>query len=226
MGQACSDTCGGERGDAEAFRGLDAPQRALCLKLSEDCGQAHLFAGWRGKPIDERKRLAAALVALDTSVDIGAYVARARGLSRTPRRARTRSRAPPRPCRPTASSSPSARRAAAMEALGLEKLRSGKVGFVLVAGGLGERLGYGGVKLALPVETTTNRCYLAHYAAFLDAWGGAELAIMTSDDTHARTAKLVAKHGLSRVALLKQAKVPALSRTRPPRSPSATTCSR
>ena len=32
-------------------------------------------------------------------------------------------------------------RAAAMEALGLEKLRSGKVGFVLVAGGLGERLG-------------------------------------------------------------------------------------
>ena len=212
MGQACSDTCGGERGDAEAFRGLDAPQRALCLKLSEDCGQAHLFAGWRGKPLDERKRLAAALVALDTSVDIGAYVARARTLLAD-------AAASKNALEGSAASVPTdgeflavgSARAAAMEALGLEKLRSGKVGFVLVAGGLGERLGYGGVKLALPVETTTNRCYLAHYAAFLDAWGGAELAIMTSDDTHARTAKLVAKHGLRRVALLKQAKVPALA---------------
>ena len=41
------------------------------------------------------------------------------------------------------------------------------------------------------------------------------LAIMTSDDTHARTAKLVAKHGLRRVALLKQAKVPALADAQP-----------
>lgn len=48
-----------------------------------------------------------------------------------------------------------------LEAEGLEDI--GSVAFVLVAGGLGERLGYPGIKVALPVETTTNRCYLAHY---------------------------------------------------------------
>jgi len=35
--------------------------------------------------------------------------------------------------------------------------------FVLVAGGLGERLGYGGIKLALPSETTTGTCFLQVY---------------------------------------------------------------
>ncbi|KAH8063056.1 UTP-glucose-1-phosphate uridylyltransferase [Aureococcus anophagefferens] len=222
MGQACSDTCGGERGDAEAFRGLDAPQRALCLKLSEDCGQAHLFAGWRGKPSTSASA-SPRPSSRSTPASTSAPTSRARALADAA--------ASKNALEGSAASVPTdgeflavgSARAAAMEALGLEKLRSGKVGFVLVAGGLGERLGYGGVKLALPVETTTNRCYLAHYAAFLDAWGGAELAIMTSDDTHARTAKLVAKHGLSRVALLKQAKVPALA-DGPPRSPSATTC--
>jgi UDP-sugar pyrophosphorylase len=32
--------------------------------------------------------------------------------------------------------------------------------FVLVAGGLGERLGYNGIKVELPVEVTTDTCYL------------------------------------------------------------------
>jgi UDP-sugar pyrophosphorylase len=32
--------------------------------------------------------------------------------------------------------------------------------FVLVAGGLGERLGYNGIKVELPVEVTTDMCYL------------------------------------------------------------------
>ena len=32
--------------------------------------------------------------------------------------------------------------------------------FVLVAGGLGERLGYSGIKLALPSESATGTCFL------------------------------------------------------------------
>ena len=32
--------------------------------------------------------------------------------------------------------------------------------FVLVAGGLGERLGYSGIKLALPSESATGACFL------------------------------------------------------------------
>ncbi|GFY85572.1 UDP-sugar pyrophosphorylase [Actinidia rufa] len=35
--------------------------------------------------------------------------------------------------------------------------------FVLVAGGLGERLGYNGIKVALPIESTTGTCFLQHY---------------------------------------------------------------
>ena len=32
--------------------------------------------------------------------------------------------------------------------------------FVLVAGGLGERLGYSGIKLALPVDSARGACFL------------------------------------------------------------------
>ena len=35
--------------------------------------------------------------------------------------------------------------------------------FILVAGGLGERLGFSGIKLALPSETLTSTCYLELY---------------------------------------------------------------
>ena len=41
------------------------------------------------------------------------------------------------------------------EAIGLKEL--GSVGFVLVAGGLGERLGYNGIKIGLPTEMTTGK---------------------------------------------------------------------
>jgi UDP-sugar pyrophosphorylase len=33
----------------------------------------------------------------------------------------------------------------------------------LVAGGLGERLGYNGIKLELPAQTVTHACYLETY---------------------------------------------------------------
>ena len=39
-------------------------------------------------------------------------------------------------------------------AKGLKEL--GSVGFVLVAGGLGERLGYNGIKIGLPTEMSTG----------------------------------------------------------------------
>ncbi|XAR62855.1 UTP--glucose-1-phosphate uridylyltransferase [Bertholletia excelsa] len=100
--------------------------------------------------------------------------------------------------------------------------------FVLVAGGLGERLGYNGIKVALPRETTTGLCFLQHYIesilALQDASsqllrGGDQrqipFVIMTSDDTHARTLELLesnAYFGMSptQVKLLKQEKVACL----------------
>ncbi len=126
---------------------------------------------------------------------------------------------------------------------------------VLVAGGLGERLGYTDIKVSLPVQTATSMSYLELYvqqilamqrysnkvtvqdaAAAAAAAGGAgagsdataaaaaaaaieqrtvPLAIMTSDDTHARTAALLAKHAdfgaaPGQVVIVKQEKVAAL----------------
>jgi len=109
-----------------------------------------------------------------------------------------------------------------LERLGLEQAAG--AAFVLVAGGLGERLGYSGIKVALPTESATGTCYLQLYAESILALqaraggscGALPLAIMTSDDTHARTQALLATHanfGLldSQITLLKQAKVPCLA---------------
>lgn len=99
--------------------------------------------------------------------------------------------------------------------------------FCLVAGGLGERLGYSGIKVSLPVEVTTKRTYLEVYAQHIlglqaasNALAGGEpkaipLAIMTSDDTHARTEALLAANdnfgfAPGQVVLMKQEKVPSL----------------
>ena len=107
------------------------------------------------------------------------------------------------------------------EALGIPEL--GKCGFVLVAGGLGERLGYNGIKVELPVQTVTGSCYLETYSqqilAIQRRYGAVEfplpLAIMVSEDTADKTQALLERNayfGLlpSQVTLLRQGKVPAL----------------
>ena len=98
--------------------------------------------------------------------------------------------------------------------------------FVLPAGGLGERLGFDGVKLALPSEIASGASVLAVYAGHILALQRLVAArlgravrmpfvIMTSQDTHAGTAELFAEHrhfGLepSQVTLLLQQRVAAL----------------
>ncbi len=105
------------------------------------------------------------------------------------------------------------------EALGFTAFAQTAV--VLVAGGLGERLGYHGIKLDIPVEVTENTPYLAHYAGVILAASrrlGSEipLIIMTSRDTHDATVATLEKNsrfGLAenQVILLRQELVPALS---------------
>ncbi len=107
------------------------------------------------------------------------------------------------------------------EALG--KAHFSKTAVVLVAGGLGERLGYSGIKLDIPVEATEATPYLAHYAACLKAMEArmkqpkpVPFIIMTSDDTNAKTvAALEANNwfGLKKeqVHILKQELVPAIA---------------
>jgi UDP-sugar pyrophosphorylase len=92
---------------------------------------------------------------------------------------------------------------------------------VLVAGGLGERLGYHGIKLDIPVEVTETTSYLAHYASVIKAASkrlgrAIPLIIMTSRDTDEGTrASLAANNNFDleagQITILRQELVPALS---------------
>lgn len=113
-----------------------------------------------------------------------------------------------------------------MEQLGLAEFE--KVGFVLIAGGLGERLGYSGIKIGLPVCTIEeNYTYIKFYAQYVKAVEErvlsvkktegfyVPLCIMVSDDTHDRTVQILEENsyfGLNKehVQLVKQENVPAL----------------
>lgn len=113
------------------------------------------------------------------------------------------------------------------EQLGLDAIAD--VAFVLVAGGLGERLGYSGIKLSLETNLCTNSSYLQVYARYIQAMqrmaekklGKAEgsiqipLVIMTSGDTDAKTRELLAANKYfgfkdNQVQIMMQDKVPAL----------------
>jgi pimeloyl-ACP methyl ester carboxylesterase len=85
----------------------------------------------------------------------------------------------------------------AAEAEGLKCFAESAV--ILVAGGLGERLGYHGIKLDIPVEVTETTSYLAHYASVIKAASSRlgraiPLIIMTSRDTDEGTRATLAAH--------------------------------
>lgn len=83
------------------------------------------------------------------------------------------------------------------EKIGIKEL--GSVGFVLVAGGLGERLGYSGAKIGLPSETSTGTSYIQYYCEYIKAVQNKmatkgtrlPLCIMVSNDTKRHTFKLL-----------------------------------
>ena len=95
--------------------------------------------------------------------------------------------------------------------------------FVLVAGGLGERLGYNGIKIAIPYEIFTMKSYLEYYIDYINALellhdnltSKIPLIIMVSNDTEKLTLKLLNDHDYfhrkSSIYLIKQDGVPALS---------------
>lgn len=108
------------------------------------------------------------------------------------------------------------------EQKGLNELH--KVGFILVAGGLGERLGYNGIKIELPIELTTGISYIEFYIkqilAIQNHFHSSKdillpLTIMVSDDTELKTIELLHNNNnfsmkSSQITIIKQEKVPAL----------------
>mmetsp|Transcript_438 Transcript_438/g.1471 ORF Transcript_438/g.1471 Transcript_438/m.1471 type:complete len:583 (+) Transcript_438:178-1926(+) len=122
-------------------------------------------------------------------------------------------------------SGPGSEAYAEYERLGMAEV--GKCAFCLVAGGLGERLGYPGIKIGITAEVTTGVTFIETYAKFIlafqsyarestgDSYLELPLAIMTSGDTHAPTLELMEANnnfGLSssQLTIMKQEKVPAL----------------
>jgi len=231
-GAAVSAAASGAVGDvigADNAALFDAGTLAL-LETLHGLGQAHLFADWpeAGVEDDGKRRLGAALARADAAYagGLAAYVTKARALLEAAGRGDNpfEGFAPSVPDGETLEYGSAAHGAA--EAAGLEA--AARTGFVLVAGGLGERLGYDGIKLELPVELATGTSFLGLYVEFVlavqdrarSAGGDASLvvplAIMTSDDTDAPTRALLAdasNFGAAdgQVTIVKQDKVAALA---------------
>uniref|UniRef100_A0A7S2WAN4 UTP-monosaccharide-1-phosphate uridylyltransferase n=1 Tax=Rhizochromulina marina TaxID=1034831 RepID=A0A7S2WAN4_9STRA len=210
----------------EAVRTLSPEERGWAQLLCEH-GQAHLFENWApGDGDEERKcRFFQQVRQLNESYPGGlvAYISNARELLRAAAQGENPLHGVIQVNVPLGVNLDyGSQEYDRYEAIGFQQLPY--LSFVLVAGGLGERLGFNGIKLALPIELASMKTFLETYCDSITALqrrsGIPELkiplAIMTSDDTHARTEALLEKNhwfSLSRdqVFLMKQEKVPALN---------------
>ena len=206
---------------------LDAAEISTARMLLA-CGQAHLFKEWAPPDTDDAKKHSFfdQVAALDEAYPGGlaAYIGRARSLLAAVREGenpleRWTPSVPPASLGVTLTPGSSAFAAAEAKGLGAAV----GLGFVVAAGGLGERLGFGGIKLALPSEIATGTTVLGLYCAHIlslqsvltSRLGRAvrlPLAIMTSSDTHESTLKLLQStnyYGLmpSQVTCLQQGRV-------------------
>jgi UDP-sugar pyrophosphorylase len=198
----------------------------LC-KMLLGAGQAHLFEGWDFEETNNIGQFFAQVQKLNEGYPGGitAYVNQAKKLLESSKRGDNPfvGFVPEVPTGATLQfDSPEYNE---MEQIGMENV--GSMAFTLVAGGLGERLGFSGIKVALPTEITTGDCYLKLYCESILALQQEAcsvsgkpvklpLAIMTSDDTHARTEQLLktnANFGMEedQIILLKQEKVASIA---------------
>lgn len=208
---------------------LTPDQIKLAKKLLRE-GQSHLFANWAEQGVEDEKKTCffnqVSRLNANYPGGLAAYIQNARQLLADSKAGRN----------PFEGFTPSVPSGEALifgdenfimlEELGVKEARN--AAFVLVAGGLGERLGYNGIKVALPSETTTGTCFLQNYIDCILALQEAScklskdkfsveipFVIMTSDDTHAPTLKLLESNSYfgmkpRQVTLLKQEKVACL----------------
>ncbi|GLT77929.1 hypothetical protein SLA2020_494830 [Shorea laevis] len=210
---------------------LLSPDQVELAKMLLEMEQSHLFEHWPEPGVDdeEKKAFFAQVAKLNSSYPGGlaSYIKNARELLAD-------SRAGKNPYDGFTPSVPTGEvltygddNFIKFEETGIKEAQN--AAFVLVAGGLGERLGYNGIKVALPAETTTGTCFLQHYIEHILALQEAghrltkgeiqkeiPFVIMTSDDTHARTADLLESNSYfgmkpTQVKLLKQEKVACLN---------------
>uniref|UniRef100_A0A0G4FXV9 UTP-monosaccharide-1-phosphate uridylyltransferase n=1 Tax=Chromera velia CCMP2878 TaxID=1169474 RepID=A0A0G4FXV9_9ALVE len=190
--------------------------------------QGHLVENWEGERMVDIKRFIAQLKQLDRhySGGLSEYVRKARGLLEDLRKGVN-------PFTGMVPEVPDGERLfvgsdafCAFENLGLEQLEA--CAFVIVAGGLGERLGYKGVKVTLPAEMATGRSFLE---VFLTTIGEFQrfarrrahdpalvlpVVVMTSRQTHAQVVATLREHGFfglseGQISVLMQEEVAALT---------------
>ena len=188
--------------DPSLLAGLEPNEAEVAAWLaSEEMGQAHLLDGWASASADDKRRLLSQVVAMDERypedgtglAGLTAYVAHSRVLL-------AEAAAGKNPFEGCTVEVPEGE----LMDVGSDAFRADEVRgisaiqdavFVLVAGGLGERLGYDGIKVELPTETLTCASFLETYVTSLLAMQrrGADptrpipLVIMTSEDTHEKT---------------------------------------
>ncbi|KAA8546455.1 hypothetical protein F0562_002806 [Nyssa sinensis] len=209
---------------------LFSPDQIELAKMLLEMGQSHLFEHWPEPGIDddEKRGYFDQVARLNASYPGGlaSYIKTARELLADSKEGKN-------PFDGFTPSVPSGEVLAfgddnfiQFEETGVREARN--AAFVLVAGGLGERLGYNGIKVALPSESTTRTCFLQLYMESVLSLQDAScrlvqgecqtqipFVIMTSDDTHARTLELLEANSYfgmksTQVKLLKQEKVACL----------------
>eukprot|EP01024_Parvocaulis_polyphysoides_P033643 TRINITY_DN2987_c0_g4_i1.p1 TRINITY_DN2987_c0_g4~~TRINITY_DN2987_c0_g4_i1.p1 ORF type:complete len:397 (+),score=64.00 TRINITY_DN2987_c0_g4_i1:93-1283(+) len=205
---------------------LFTPKEQQLIKMLLEEKQEHLFTAWSepGQKDERKKEMIGQLVTLDNGYTEGGlkkYIANARALLQESKEGKN----------PFEGFTPYIPKGVKLnfgdsdyvkyEREGIKQ--SAFTAFVLVAGGLGERLGYSGIKIELPSECATGKCFMQLYAEHIlalqrksSAKKPLPLAIMTSDDTHKKTINLLESNdyfGLDKaqVSFIKQEKVACLS---------------
>jgi len=210
-----------------------SPANQATLKLIERLGQQHLVENWPGpgKRTSDKLRLLAQVRELDARYPGGLerYLKNAAELLEQARLRQS-------PYQDFEAHVPDGFRIdfGSPQFLELEQMglpEANRCGFVLVAGGMGERLGFPGIKVALSTDAATGTPFLKAYiegilalehcsAARTGVRCQLPLAIMTSDETHEGTKRLLEANGYfgmqaSQVVLLKQELVAALADSTP-----------
>mmetsp|Transcript_5575 Transcript_5575/g.16044 ORF Transcript_5575/g.16044 Transcript_5575/m.16044 type:complete len:706 (-) Transcript_5575:441-2558(-) len=212
----------------------DRGRRAILTLVEHDADgfQKHVYADWpeAGTDDDGKKRLAEQLADLDSSYPGGlaVYTSKARALLKESADGTN----PFEDFEAVVSEGETlsydgegTMSFSEAEKIGMEGIAG--AAFVLVAGGLGERLGYSGIKLSLETNLCTEECYLEVYIKYIKAvqhlartkTGRDDvripLVIMTSGDTDQPTRDLLKANeyfGMDEdmVTIVMQDKVPAL----------------
>jgi UDP-sugar pyrophosphorylase len=206
------------------WNNLSEQQQELINELAEN-GQAHLFAGWdeTGTNDDEKQAFLESLEKIN-----GNYPGGLVGYIHNARKLLAESKAGANPFEGLTPEQPEKVDLTSFsadfekyEAIGADYFD--KVGVVLVAGGLGERLGYNGIKIDIAVEVLEETTYLKHYADNLLAMQARSASkrpvpfiIMVSQDTGPKTIQSLEANnyfGLQKdqVYILQQELVPAIA---------------